>query len=71
MRDELDPWACLRPNLKRRIMSLRDGQCRWPLWDELPRKERQRFYCGMPVVMGAPQPYCERHCELAFQGWRR
>jgi hypothetical protein len=28
------PWACLRPNLKRRIMSLRDGQCRWPLWDE-------------------------------------
>jgi hypothetical protein len=28
------PWACLAPNLKRRIWTLRDGQCRWPLWDE-------------------------------------
>jgi hypothetical protein len=40
------PWACLKPNLKRRIWTLRDGQCRWPLWDELPERDDDRFYCG-------------------------
>jgi hypothetical protein len=61
------PWACLKPNLKRRIWTLRDGQCRWPLWDELPERDGDRFYCGMPVRAAA---YCAHHCRLAFGGWR-
>jgi len=72
--DDDGPWACLAPNLKRRIWTLRDGQCRWPLWDELPVKDRDRFYCGMPVAadrrLGAAVSYCKRHCRLAF-GQRR
>jgi hypothetical protein len=69
------PWACLKPNLKRRIWTLRDGQCRWPLWDALPERDRDRFYCGMPVVADrrfavSAAPYCRRHCELAFGGRR-
>jgi hypothetical protein len=53
------PWACVKPNLKRRLRTLRDGQCRWPLWDDAeplskqPRKDRARFYCSLPVVKGA------------------
>jgi hypothetical protein len=70
------PWACLKPNLKRRIWALRENQCRWPLWDELPERDDDRFYCGMPAVSGRrlrcvqAAAYCAHHCRLAF-GERR
>lgn len=39
------------------IMQLRDGVCRWPLWDA---GDKDKFYCGLPATSGSV--YCA-HCR--------
>lgn len=45
------------------ITKIRDGKCRWPMWDHLPPKPDVAVinFCGCASLAG--KPYCEAHYE--------
>jgi len=48
------------------IMTIRDHMCKWPIGD--PMESDFRF-CGRKNKQG--EPYCEAHCNVAYQPSRR
>ena len=48
------------------IMTIRDHMCKWPIGD--PMDDDFRF-CGRKNKSG--EPYCESHCNVAYQPSRR
>lgn len=48
------------------IMTIRDHMCKWPIGD--PMESDFRF-CGRKHKQG--EPYCEAHCNVAYQPSRR
>ena len=48
------------------ILTIRDHMCKWPIGD--PAASDFRF-CGRRIKEG--EPYCEAHCNVAYQPSRR
>lgn len=48
------------------ILTIRDHMCKWPIGD--PTETDFRF-CGRKIKAG--EPYCEAHCNVAYQPSRR
>jgi len=48
------------------ILTIRDHMCKWPIGD--PTSQEFRF-CGRKVK--AKEPYCDAHCQVAYQPSRR
>lgn len=42
---------------------LREGDCRWPLWNNNRPPIAERYSCGAPALEG--KPYCLHHTEKA------
>ncbi len=45
------------------IMQLRDGVCRWPMWD-MATPKNAKFYCGAPTH--GKSSYCQEHMLLGL-----
>jgi len=48
------------------IMTIRDHMCKWPIGDPIADDFR---FCGRKIKAG--EPYCEAHCNVAYQPSRR
>ncbi len=48
------------------IMTIRDHMCKWPIGDPIASDFR---FCGRKIKQG--EPYCEAHCNVAYQPSRR
>ncbi len=48
------------------VLTIRDHMCKWPIGD--PAQSDFRF-CGRRIKAG--EPYCEAHCDVAYQPSRR
>lgn len=45
----------------RTILTIRNGECKWPLGASM---DRPRFFCGEPCL---GRVYCEHHSKISFQ----
>lgn len=61
-----DPWVALPESRSITINEIREGDCRWPLWDD--GDEPNKRYCGAACKAGSS--WCQPHADLA-RGERR
>lgn len=48
------------------FIELREGDCKWPLWDRLPQFASQAPHCGEPTAHG--ETWCSHHSAKARIG---
>jgi len=61
----IDAVAAEEPSARLQLVDLQRHQCKFPLGD--PRQSDFGF-CAKPQVDG--YPYCRKHCELSYHGFR-